>query len=219
MGSSWLAERRYLSLFVVLAIVSTTLLAACGGSGSDDDDLPETVAGAMDASSMAADDADLAFAGDEREGIGAAIARWELGQVAALEHEIFKQRKRLADAERALATKPTKKAADDQRIATNKVEGALERLADLKRAAPLPKDSRIFPGMYAPVMVLENGRRVLRPMRYQCRPEGKPVVYDRKYPGTYNARRDNLEVIASCEYAADYIEKHPDEAPASWRRA
>jgi len=30
-------------------------------------------------------------------------------------------------------------------------------------------------------------------MRYQCRPEGKPALYDRKFPGTYNARRDNLE--------------------------
>ena len=30
-------------------------------------------------------------------------------------------------------------------------------------------------------------------MRYQCRPAGKPAFYDTKYPGTYNARRDNLE--------------------------
>jgi putative SOS response-associated peptidase YedK len=136
---------------------------------------------------------DLALAGEAAEGVGESIARWTRNQIAGLEQEIFKQRKRLADAERALATKPTKKAAEDQRIATNKVEAALERLADLKRSEPLPKDSRIFPGMYAPVMVLEGGRRVLRPMRYQCRPEGKPALYDRKYPGTYNARRDNLE--------------------------
>jgi putative SOS response-associated peptidase YedK len=136
---------------------------------------------------------DLALAGEAAEGVGESIARWTRDQIAGLEQEIFKQRKRLADAERALAAKPTKKAAEDQRIATNKVEAALERLADLKRSEPLPKDSRIFPGMYAPVMVLEGGKRVLRPMRYQCRPEGKPALYDRKYPGTYNARRDNLE--------------------------
>lgn len=30
-------------------------------------------------------------------------------------------------------------------------------------------------------------------MRYQCRPAGKPAFYDRKFPGAYNARRDNLE--------------------------
>ena len=45
----------------------------------------------------------------------------------------------------------------------------------------------------APVMVMENGKRVVKPMRYQCRPAGKPESYDFKYPGTYNARRDNLE--------------------------
>ena len=42
-------------------------------------------------------------------------------------------------------------------------------------------------------MVSEGGKRVVYPMRYQCRPEGKPAFYDTKYPGTYNARRDNLE--------------------------
>ena len=42
-------------------------------------------------------------------------------------------------------------------------------------------------------MVWEDGKRVIKPMRYQCRPEGKPAFYDNKYPGTYNARRDNLE--------------------------
>lgn len=42
-------------------------------------------------------------------------------------------------------------------------------------------------------MVMEGGRRVIKPMRYQCRPAGKPSSYDAKYPGTYNARRDNLE--------------------------
>ncbi len=42
-------------------------------------------------------------------------------------------------------------------------------------------------------MVMEDGERVLKPMRYQCRPAGKPASYDTKFAGTYNARRDNLE--------------------------
>ena len=42
-------------------------------------------------------------------------------------------------------------------------------------------------------MVMENGQRMIKPMRYQCRPAGKPAFYDTKFPGTYNARRDNLE--------------------------
>lgn len=115
-------------------------------------------------------------------------------QRTTLEREIFTQRKRLADAERTLAVKVTKKAQNDQRIATDKVSKALVRIADITRSEPKPKDSRIFPGHYAPVMVgAENGRKLLLPMRYQCRPAGKPAHYDVKYPGTYNARRDNLE--------------------------
>lgn len=125
--------------------------------------------------------------------IRAAIAAWNARELAELEQEVFKQRKRLADAERALATKPTKKAAEDKRIATSKVEWALGRMADIKRTELKDRDGRIYPGWYAPVLVVEHGRRVIKPMRYQCRPGGKPAFYDTKYPGTYNARRDNLE--------------------------
>ena len=63
----------------------------------------------------------------------------------------------------------------------------------LRRTEPKDRDSRIFPGHYAPVMGMEGGRRVVKPMRYQCRLAGKPAFYDTKFPGTYNARRDNLE--------------------------
>jgi putative SOS response-associated peptidase YedK len=114
-------------------------------------------------------------------------------QTTKLEQELFKQRKRLADAERTLLTKTTKAATESRRIATTKMAWAQGKLADLRRAALTPKDSRIYPGFYAPVIVWENGRRVVKPMRYQCRPAGKPAFYDTKYPGTYNARRDNLE--------------------------
>lgn len=114
-------------------------------------------------------------------------------EIAAMEQELFKQAKRLADAVRTLQVKTTKKAQDDQRIATTKIEQLRGRLANLKRNEDRPSDHRIFPGMYAPVMVWEEGKRVIKPMRYQCRPAGKPEFYDRKFPGTYNARRDNLE--------------------------
>lgn len=42
-------------------------------------------------------------------------------------------------------------------------------------------------------MVSESGRRVIKPMRYQCRLPDKPARNDVLYPGTYNARRDSLE--------------------------
>ncbi len=118
-----------------------------------------------------------------------------------LQQELFAQKKRLADAERVLASKPTKAATESKRIATNKIESALRKLDDLQRAEPKPSDSRIFPGNYAPVMISEGGKRVVMPMRYQCRSEGKPAFYDQKYPGTYNARRDNLEGFWKKQFA------------------
>jgi putative SOS response-associated peptidase YedK len=129
---------------------------------------------------------------DEERRIKELIERYDAVQMTKLEQELFKQRTRLADAERILQTKTTKAAIESKRIATAKIEGSLRRLDDLRRTEPADRDSRIFPGQYAPVMVMENGRRVVKPMRYQCRLAGKPAIYDVKYPGTYNARRDNL---------------------------
>src|ERR1700722_14235999 len=113
-------------------------------------------------------------------------------EIAKLEQELFKQKKRRADAERSLQAKATKKAFADQRISADKIEKGLAKLADIKRTEWRPRDARIYPGIYAPVIVSENGQRSVRLMRYQCRPEGKPAFYDKKFNGSYNARRDNL---------------------------
>jgi putative SOS response-associated peptidase YedK len=125
--------------------------------------------------------------------IGALIERYARDQTVKLEQELFKQRTRLADAQRSLQSKVTNAATESLRIATSKIDATIQRLSDLRRVQPLDRDSRIFPGHYAPVMIMENGKRVVKPMRYQCRPAGKPVSHDAKFPGTYNARRDNLE--------------------------
>jgi putative SOS response-associated peptidase YedK len=121
------------------------------------------------------------------------IEEFHRDQATELEQELFRQRRRLADAERQLASKSTKAASESKRIAINKIDRALEKLADLRRTELQEDDSRIFPQYYAPVLVMEQGRLVVKPMRYQCRPAGKPAMYDSKYPGTYNARRDNLK--------------------------
>ena len=131
--------------------------------------------------------------GPEGDAIRALIAEFERAEATRLEQLLFSQRKRLADAERTLQSKTTKQALEGHRIATDKIAWARTKLDDLRRTEVKDRDRRIYPGMYAPVMVMENGQRVLKPMRYQCRPCGKPAFYDRKYPGTYNARRDNLE--------------------------
>ncbi|BCQ22345.1 DUF159 family protein [Caballeronia sp. NK8] len=130
---------------------------------------------------------------DEERQIKASIDRFNAEQTTKLEQELFKQRTRLADAERALQTKVTKAATESKRIAADKIDTSLRRLEDINRTEAKPRDSRIFPGTYAPVLVMENGKYVVKPMRYQCRIAGKPANYDVKYPGTYNARRDNLE--------------------------
>jgi hypothetical protein len=95
------------------------------------------------------------------------------------------QCERLRRAQKSLAKRHTKKAADDIRIATKKIAAAQRRLDDLDREEPVPKDSRIHPGDYAPVMIAQGGERLVIPMRYQCRLAGKPTDYDERYPGTY----------------------------------
>jgi putative SOS response-associated peptidase YedK len=130
---------------------------------------------------------------DEERQIAELIAAYNAEQATKLEQELFKQRKRLADAERTLQTKTTKAAQESKRIATDKVEWCLGKLNDLRRTGLNDEDHRIFPGWYVPALVMKQGRRILVPMRYQCRPAGKPAFYDTKYPGTYNARRDSLE--------------------------
>jgi putative SOS response-associated peptidase YedK len=130
---------------------------------------------------------------DDERRIAALIDEFATAEKARFEQELFAQRKRLANAERTLQSRTTKAATESQRIATDKIARAMEKLADLRRSEPNDEDSRIFPGWYAPVMISENGQRVIKPMRYQCRPAGKPASHDAKFPGTYNARRDSLD--------------------------
>jgi len=120
------------------------------------------------------------------------------------ETDLFKQKKRLADAQRALQTKETKKARDDERIASTKIDTYLERLANLRRIDFSETDERIFPRYFVPLVVREGDRLLIRPMRYQCRLAGKPATYDERYPGTYNARRDNLEGFWSDVYGTQH---------------
>jgi putative SOS response-associated peptidase YedK len=108
------------------------------------------------------------------------------------QQELFKQRRRLADRERELAVKETKTARKDADIARRKVDQLSGKLKKLRLMDIDGEDNRIFPRWYAPVIVSEAGRRLIRPMRYQCRVAGKPEFYDKKFPGTYNARRDSL---------------------------
>jgi len=128
----------------------------------------------------------------EEQAIRNLIVEYRARRTVQWEAELFRQKKRLADAERSLKVKETKKAREDQRIAGNKIGWHVRKLAELRRGTPEPQDSRIFPFWYAPVIVAEGDDLVIRPMRYHCRPNGKPSWYDKRYDGLYNARRDSL---------------------------
>ncbi len=118
-----------------------------------------------------------------------------------LERELFSQKTRLVNAERALTVKETKRAREDVRIATAKIDTLTAKLTDLRRVEPRARDNRIFPMVYAGVIIRREGANLLTPMRYACRPAGKPAFYDKKFPGLYNARRDNLERFWNEQFA------------------
>jgi putative SOS response-associated peptidase YedK len=131
-------------------------------------------------------------ANDKEARIKAFIDQYRSGEIMKLEKEVFAQKKRLADAERTLATKVTKAASESKRIATSKIEQALTRLERLKAEKPHPAEARIFPMHFAPIVTQVEGRRLIRLARYHCRKPGEPAFIDRKLPGLYNARRDSL---------------------------
>jgi len=129
---------------------------------------------------------------DEERAIKDLIDQYRKDEVSQLEAKIFAQRKRQAEAERKLAVKQTKAAAESMRIATTKVQQALHKLSLLTDDQPDANDYRIFPRNYAPILLVRNGEKVMVPARYLLRQPGKPAFMDDKLSGNYNARRDNL---------------------------
>jgi putative SOS response-associated peptidase YedK len=132
-------------------------------------------------------------ANDRERRIKSAIDEHRSRLTTKLEKDLFSQKTRLVNAERLLKEKETKKAREDVRIATNRIETLTGRLIDLRRSETTSSDNRIFPMVHAGVIIKQDGQNVLTPMRYFCRPAGMPAFYDKKFPGLYNARRDNLE--------------------------
>jgi putative SOS response-associated peptidase YedK len=141
---------------------------------------------------------------DARRRIQGLIAQRNAAMEEKLTAEIFRQRRRLADAERVLASRPTKKASEDRRIATAKIEQSLRRLPLYRGTAPSALDDRIYPFHYAPLVIEEGGRRVLRLARYHCRQAHQPASIDRERDGLYNARRDNLDRFWRREFGSTH---------------
>jgi putative SOS response-associated peptidase YedK len=132
-------------------------------------------------------------ANDQERRIKAAIDEHRARAAARFEKDLFSQKTRLVNAERSLKEKETKKAREDVRIATAKIASLSAKLSDLRNAERKADDDRIFPLVYTGAIIHSTGQNLLTPMRYFCRPAGTPAFYDKKFPGLYNARRDNLE--------------------------
>ena len=133
------------------------------------------------------------------------IEEYRIAREHLWEQELFKQRKRLVDAQRKLQTKETKSARNEERIATDKIAALAGKLSSLRSEQLRPEDSRIFPKKYfVPLIVNDGGRLLIRPMRYLCRLPGKPSNYDDRFDGTYNARRDNLGGFWSSLYGTHH---------------
>jgi len=141
---------------------------------------------------------------DRERRIKAAIDEHRTRVAAQTEQELFTQKTRLVNAERALKTRETKKSREDLRIAAKKIEALTGKLSDLRRAEPKDEDNRIFPTVYAGVIIKRQGQNLLTPMRYFCRPAGKPASIDRQFPGLYNARRDNLEKFWAAQFGSHH---------------
>src|ERR1700733_450302 len=141
---------------------------------------------------------------EEERAIKDLIDQYRKDQVTKFETEIFNQRKRQADAERKLAVKQTKAAAESMRIATTKVQQAMRKLSLLTDDKPHSNDYRIFPRNYAPIILMRGGEKILAPARYLLRQPDKPAFMDDKLSGNYNARRDNLTKFWRKEFGATH---------------
>ncbi len=125
------------------------------------------------------------------------ILAWHEHEITRLEKELFAQTTRLNDAVRILATMNTKKAQNDQRIATNKISKAkfdLERHRTIEITSDA--EEKIFPLHYVSMLCLNTkNEKIIRPARYLMRPHNKDEKFDAKFNGCYNARFDGLESV------------------------
>src|ERR1700733_179285 len=112
---------------------------------------------------------------EQERRIKAAIDEHRSRTATKVEKELFSQKTRLVNAERSLKERETKKAREDVRIATGKIDVLTTKLSNLRSTDTQPDDNRIFPIVYAGVITKQDGVNVLTPMRYFCRPAGKPA--------------------------------------------
>lgn len=133
----------------------------------------------------------------EEKAIFDKVLEWHQRRIPECEKILFEQKKRLADSERKLQVKETKKALEDKRIATKKIGFAMKNIQKHKSIKVYEEsDSRIFPFHFMSMLyVNEKSETAVAPFRYLLRPANKDESFDRKYTGCYNARLDSLDEV------------------------
>jgi hypothetical protein len=94
---------------------------------------------------------------DQEHRIKGAIDDHRSRVASKMEKDLFTQKTRLVNAERSLKEKETKKAREDVRIATNKIDTLTGKLTDLRSTTVNERDNRIFPLVYAGVIIPPPG--------------------------------------------------------------
>tara|TARA_B110001454_G_scaffold219058_1_gene249666 strand:+ start:17668 stop:18618 length:951 start_codon:yes stop_codon:yes gene_type:complete len=130
------------------------------------------------------------------------IETYRTEKISELEADLFKQKNRLYLATESLKKKQTKKALNDIEVSGRQIDRIQKRLEKIKDTKIRENDSRIYAFYYAPIIIMEKGKRKLVPMRYHLRPPGMKADFDRKYPGCYNARRDSLAEFWKKEFGS-----------------
>lgn len=119
--------------------------------------------------------------------------------LAAMQQEaiIAEQTARLLAAQAKLAIKPTKTAANDARIAQNKIDTARAKLGLTEERDEVVGWWRFYPGWYAPILLRDpaTGERVVVPARFRCRVPGWTREDEKKKEGSYCARKDSLRTV------------------------
>ena len=132
--------------------------------------------------------------GQGEERVQDSILKWREIEASHLKEEIRIQSERLEVAERKLILKETKTALNEKRIAGKKIAHFKDKLSELLSDQE-EESHRMFPFTYAPLIMMENGERVIRPFRYHLRPRNEPESFDRSFDGAYNVRRDRLKEV------------------------
>ncbi len=133
---------------------------------------------------------------DQERRVKGAIDQYRSRLATRYEKDLFSQKTRLVTAERSLLDKETKKAREDVRIASNKIEMLTSKLSDLRRTEPNAQDNRVFPMVYAGVIRHRQARRS-KPAHSRCAisagPRASPRPTTRSFPACTAPGGNNLE--------------------------